>query len=63
MCKVIIKKIFGPLFHQITHICNIHFLNPANQEMFISTMFLVWYGSKTFSKVGEIKSPSQSNLT
>ena len=52
MCKVIIKKIFGPWFHQITHICNIHFLNPAslaNQEMLISTMFLVWYGSKTFS--------------
>ena len=35
-----------------------YLLNPAslaNQEMLISTIFLVWYGSKTFSKVGEIK--------
>ena len=62
MCKVIITKvllrILGLVFHEITHICNIYFLNPAslaNQEMLISTMFLVWYGSKTFSKVGEIK--------
>ena len=62
MCKVIIKKvlqrIFGLWFHEITHICNIHFLNHAslaNREMLISTMVLVWYGSKTFSKEGEIK--------
>ena len=62
MCKVIIKKvlprIFGLLLHEITHISNIYLLNPAslaNQEMLISTMFLVWYGSKTFFKVGEIK--------
>ena len=62
MCKVIIKKvlprIFGLWFHEITHICNIYFLNPAslaNQEMLISTMFLVWYGSKTFFKVAQIK--------
>ena len=62
MCKVIITKvllrIFGLVFHEITHICNIYFLNPAslaNQEMLISTMFLVWYGSKTFFKVAQIK--------
>ena len=62
MSKVIITKvllrIFGLVFHEIIHICNIYFLNPAslaNQEMLISTMFLVWYGSKTFFKVGEIK--------
>ena len=62
LCKVIIKKvltrIFRLLFHEITHICNIYFLNPAslaNQEMLISTMFLVWYGSKTFFKVAQIK--------
>ena len=61
MCKVIIKKvlprIFGLWFHEITHICNIYFLNPAslaNQEMLISTMFLVWYGSKNYSKWGVI---------
>ena len=61
MCNVIIKKvlqrIWGLWFHEIINICNIHFLNPAslaNQEMLISTIFLVWYGSKTFSKVAEI---------
>ena len=60
--KVIIKKmfqmIFGLWFHEITHICIIYFLNPsslANQEMLISTMFLVWYGSKTFFKVAQIE--------
>ena len=61
MCNVIIKKvlprIFGLRFHEITHICNIYFLNPAslaNQEMLISTMFLVWNGSKNYSKWGVI---------
>ena len=57
MCKVIIikvsQRIFGLWFNEMTHICNIYLLNPAslaNQEMLISTMFLVWYGSKTFLK-------------
>ena len=59
MCKVIIKKvlqrIFGLWFHEITHICNIYFLNPASlakQEILISTMFLAWYGSKNYSRGG-----------
>ena len=46
-------------YHEITDICNIQFLSPASQpdkEMLTSTMFLVWYGSKFFSKWGgEIK--------
>ena len=61
ICKVIIKKmfqmIFGLWFHEITHICIIYFPNPsslANREMLISTMFLVWYGSKNYSKWGVI---------
>ena len=61
MCKVIIKKvlqrIFGLWFHEITHICNIYFLNPASlakQEMLISTMFLAWYGSKNYFRWGVI---------
>ena len=64
MCKVIIKKvlqrIFGLWFHEITHICNIYFLNPASlakQEMLISTMFLAWYGSKNYSRWGVIIFP------
>ena len=55
MCKVIIKKVLqrivGLWFHEITHICNIYFLNPASpakQEMLISTRFLAWYGSKNY---------------
>ena len=61
MCKVIIikvlQRIFGLWFHEITHICNIYLLNPAslaNQEMLISTMILVWNGSKNYSNWGVI---------
>ena len=61
MCKVIIikvlQRIFGLWFHEITHICNIYLLNPtslANQEMLISTMILVWNGSKNYSLWGVI---------
>ena len=64
ICTVIIKKmfqrIFGLWFHEITHICNIYFLNPASlakQEILISTMFLAWYGSKNYSRKGEIIFP------
>jgi len=64
MCKVIIKKvlqrIFGLWFHEITYICNIYFLNPASlekQEILIPTMFLAWYGSKNYSRKGEIIFP------
>ena len=60
ICTVIIKKmfqrIFGLWFHEITHICNIYLLNPAslaNQEM-LTTMFLVWYGSKNYFRWGVI---------
>ena len=61
MCKVIIikvlQRIFGLWFHEITHICNIYLLNPtslANQEMLISTMILVWNGSKNYLRWGAI---------
>ena len=64
MCKVIIikvlQRIFGLWFHEITHICNIYLLNPAslaNQEMLISTMILVWNGSKNYSNWGVIIFP------
>ena len=43
-----LQRIFGLWFHEIINICNIHFLQPAS-------LALVWYGSKTFSKVAEMK--------
>ena len=51
------QMFFGLWFHEITHIWIIYFLNPsslANQEMLISTMILVWNGSKNYSNWGVI---------